>query len=176
MPKRFIKRFMPTPEKVRNLKSLHFLGDLLHEPNLWHINRHSVSRAFFIGIFWCFIPIPFQMILAAFFAVRFNGNLPVSLALVWISNPFTMPPLFYMNYRLGAWLLNRPAESYVFEFTWEWISSRLVHVGIPLYLGSLILAIVSACGSYVLIQYLWRRKVRRDWRLRQHHKAQNSRA
>lgn len=167
MPKRFIKRFMPTPEKIRGVKSLNFLGDVLHEPNLWHINRHSVSRAFLIGLFWCFIPMPFQMVPAAFFAIWFNGNLPLSVALVWISNPLTMPPLFYLNYRIGAFILDRPVENYAFELSWTWISDRLVHIGIPLYLGSFVIAVVSACASYVLIQYLWRRKIRNDWRQRQ---------
>lgn len=171
MPKRFIKRFLPTPEKIRSLKSLRFLGELLHEPNLWHINRHSVSRAFFIGVFWCFIPMPFQMVVAAFCAVWFNANLPLSVALVWISNPLTMPPLFYLNYRVGAWILDRPIEPYEFELSWSWIAERLVHIGIPLYLGSLLLGIASACAGYICIQFLWRRKVRREWRQRQTLKA-----
>jgi len=49
MDKRFIKRFIPAPEKLRRIRSLQFLGALIHEPNLWHINRHSVSRAILLG-------------------------------------------------------------------------------------------------------------------------------
>ncbi|MCG8613083.1 MAG: DUF2062 domain-containing protein, partial [Pseudomonadales bacterium] len=41
MPKQFLKKHMPTPDKIRNIKSLQFLGDILHEPNLWHLNRHA---------------------------------------------------------------------------------------------------------------------------------------
>ncbi|SFM74306.1 DUF2062 domain-containing protein [Marinobacter pelagius] len=166
MPKKFMKRYLPSPERVQSMRSLHFLGDILHEPNLWHINRHSVARAFLIGIWFCFIPMPFQMLAAALFAIWFNANLPLSVALVWISNPVTMPPMFYFNYKVGAWILNRPVLAFEFELSWPWISERLVDIGIPLYLGSLICATVFACLSYLIIQYLWRRKIRSDWRER----------
>lgn len=108
MPKKFMKRYLPSPEKVQAMQSLSFLGDILHEPNLWHINRHSVARAFLVGIWFCFIPMPFQMLAAAFFAIWFNANLPLSVVLVWISNPVTMPPMFYFNYKIGAWAWTVP--------------------------------------------------------------------
>ncbi|MBD3656304.1 MULTISPECIES: DUF2062 domain-containing protein [Marinobacter] len=163
MPKKFMKRYLPSPEKVRSMESLHFLGDILHEPNLWHINRHGVARAFLIGLFLAMIPMPFQMLAAAFCAIWFNANLPLSVALVWVSNPVTMPPLFYFNYKLGAWLLNRPVLEFEFELDLSWISERMLDIGIPLYFGSLVVATASGCLAYVAIQYLWRRKVRNDW-------------
>ncbi|MEA1081760.1 DUF2062 domain-containing protein [Marinobacter qingdaonensis] len=168
MPKKFMKRYLPTPEKVKAMKSLHFLGDILHEPNLWHINRHSVARAFLVGIWFCFIPMPFQMIGAAFFAIWFNANLPLSVALVWISNPITMPPIFYFSYKVGTWVLDRPVLNFEFQLSWAWISERLVDIGIPLYLGSLIVGTAAACIAYLIIQFLWRRKIRSDWRVRRH--------
>lgn len=167
MPKRILKRVFPSPDKIKDIKALHFLGDVLHEPNLWHINRHSVSKAFLVGIFWCFIPMPFQMVPAAFFAVWLNANLPISIALVWISNPITMPPMFYFNYLVGALLLNRPSIDYEFQLTWKWLSDKLIEVGIPLYLGSVVCAIVFSAVCYGMVQFLWKKKVRNNWRARQ---------
>ncbi|MFC6755273.1 DUF2062 domain-containing protein, partial [Halorubrum tibetense] len=89
MAKKLLKRWMPDPAKIRNHASLQFLGNVLHDPNLFHLNRTSVSRAFFVGIFICFLPIPGQMGLAALCALWFRANLPISAALVWISNPIT---------------------------------------------------------------------------------------
>lgn len=166
MPKRFIQRHMPTPEKIRSIKSLQFLGDLLHEPNLWHINRHSIARAFLIGIFFCFIPMPFQMVAAGLFALWFNANLPLSIALVWISNPLTMPPIFYFNYKIGAFLLGHRVLEFEFHLNWSWLSGRLVDIGAPLYFGSVVVGTVAAVISYVAIQLLWRRRVISDWRKR----------
>ncbi|MGM0953264.1 MAG: DUF2062 domain-containing protein [Pseudomonadota bacterium] len=174
MPKKFMKRYLPTPEKVRSIRSLHFLGDVLHEPNLWHINRHCVARAFLVGVWFTFIPMPFQMIAAALCAIWFNANLPLSVALVWISNPLTMPPIFYFNYKVGAWILDRPLLAFEFDISREWLGSRLIDIGIPLYLGSLIIATAAACLAYLIIQYLWRRKIRSDWRLRRLQKVKQA--
>jgi hypothetical protein len=172
MPKQFMKRYLPSPEKVRQMKSLSFLGDIVQEPNLWHINRHSVARAFLVGVWFCFIPMPFQMVASALFAIWFNANLPLAVALVWISNPVTMPPIFYFNYKIGAWILSRPLLDFEFSPTLAWVSERLLDIGIPLYLGSLIVATVSACIAYLVIQLLWRRKVRADWLLRRGQRRQ----
>lgn len=167
MPKRFIKRYIPTPDKIKNIKGLQFLGKLLHEPNLWHINRHSIARAVLIGMFWAFIPIPLQMLPAAIFAIWFNANLPVSISLVWLTNPLTMPPVFYLNYKIGAMLLHQPAMPFDFELSWQWVSERLSEVGLPLFLGSFVCGLLAALISYLLVQFFWRRHVRREWQKRQ---------
>ncbi|WP_020408759.1 DUF2062 domain-containing protein [Hahella ganghwensis] len=171
MPKEFIKKWLPTPEKIRANKALGFLGDVLHEPNLWHINRHAVSKAFLVGIFCSFIPMPFQMVLAAFVAVWINCNLPLSVALVWISNPVTMPPIFYFNYLVGAYILGTPRMHFNFELSLSWVTEKLYEVGLPLYFGSLVCGIFFAVLSYAVVEYLWRRKIRRDWLHRQEKRA-----
>jgi len=162
---------MPDPQKIKEHKSLQFLGDILHEPNLWHLNRHAVSKAFLVGIFVAFIPMPFQMVLAAALAVWFNCNLPISVALVWITNPLTMPPIFYFTYHVGTFLLNRDPVPVDFEFSVEWLSHKLVDVGVPLYVGSIVCGVMIGVIAYGLIQLLWRRKIRSDWRERQLRRA-----
>ena len=167
MDRRFYRRFIPKPEKVREIRGLRFLGSLIHEPNLWHINRHSVSRAFLVGIFWCLIPIPFQTVPAAATAIWFNANLPLTMIVIWISNPVTMGPMMYASYVVGTWVLGQPAEIEEFKMNWAWFSERLIEVGIPMYIGALLMAVTISSAGYIIIQYLWRRKVRHDWHERQ---------
>jgi uncharacterized protein len=106
MPRRLFKRYMPSPDSIKGNKSLRFLGTLIHDPNLWHLNRHSVARAMAVGLFWAMIPMPMQMLAAAAVAIALRANLPISIGLVWLTNPITMPPVFYCSYKLGAWLSN----------------------------------------------------------------------
>ena len=103
--KKTLKRLSPDPETLRNHKHLGWLSKHLHDRSLWNFNRRSISKAFAVGLFCAFVPVPFQMILAAPAAVIFSANLPLSVALVWITNPVTMPPIYYGCYKLGAWML-----------------------------------------------------------------------
>jgi len=166
MPKDFIKKHLPDPESIKNNKSLRFLGPLIHEPNLWHLNRHSVIKAFAIGLFWASLPIPFQMIAAALCALRFNANLPLSLALCWISNPLTMPPLFYCEYLLGAWILDIPASPFEYELSFAWMKEKLFEIGIPMYFGSLVTGTISSIAGYFLINAAWKKSTLRKWHRR----------
>jgi uncharacterized protein (DUF2062 family) len=88
MPKQFIRKHLPNPEKIANMKGLGFLRHRLQDPNLWHLNRHSASGAMFWGIWCAFLPMPFQTIPAAIIALVFRVNLPLCVVLVWLSNPF----------------------------------------------------------------------------------------
>lgn len=163
MPKDFLKKHLPKPEAIRNNKSLRFLGDMIHEPNLWHMNRHSVTKAIAIGLFWGCIPMPFQMVAAAFFAVWLNANLPLSVMTVWFSNPITMPPIFYFEYLVGTWVLGMPPLGFEYELSWAWLESRLYSVGVPMYLGSLIVGAGAAGMGYFVMSWLLKRNVRKRW-------------
>ena len=166
MPKRIIKKLFPNPERIKKLKALGFLGDVLHEPNLWHINRHAISKAFMVGIFCCFIPIPLQMVLAAMMAVWVNCNLPVSVMLVWISNPVTMPPMLYFNYIVGTYILRTPPREFQVELSFAWISEKIFEIGLPLCVGSLVCALFFSALAYVMIEFWWRQRIRKKWKAR----------
>ena len=163
MPRHFIKRYMPNPERIRNDKSLRFLGKLIHDPNLWHLNRHSVARAMAIGLFAALIPMPMQMLLAAALAIPLRGNLPISISLVWLTNPLTMPPVFYCTYKMGAWLMHAPAVSMPDQLSMHWITSQLAALWEPLLLGSVVAGLVCAVLGYCLTMWYWRWWVTRSW-------------
>ncbi|MGM0594175.1 MAG: DUF2062 domain-containing protein [Pseudomonadota bacterium] len=168
MPKKFIKHYMPDHHRIRSHRSLRFLGTLLHDPNLFHLNRRSASGAFAVGLFFAFVPLPLQMLLAAVAAILFRVNLPVSVALVWITNPLTIPPIFYFAYLVGTWLLGSPVhvEQSAFELTYEGIKGELSIIWQPLLVGSLLLSVTSALAGYLTIRLLWRLHLVRHYRER----------
>ena len=166
MPKHLIKRFAPDHDSIRNHKQLRMFGRLLHDPNLWHLNRRSVSGAFAVGLFWAFIPVPMQMVLSAATAIPARVNLPISVALVWITNPLTIPPMFYFNYLVGTWILGSSPEQIEFELTVECLTEGMANIWQPLYLGSLVCALIAATVGYFGMRGLWRLHIVRHLRKR----------
>lgn len=167
MPKeiiqKLINKFIPDPDVIKRHKSLQFLGDKLHEPNLWHLNRHSIALAFAVGLFCAWIPTPTQMAIAAAGAIYFRANLPISVALVWITNPITMPPLFYFAYEVGLWFLNQPANTDESGFSVSSIFSGLSDAWQPFLIGCFIMGIVSSAIGYFGMQYYWKYHITKKW-------------
>jgi|TARA_B100000902_G_scaffold260987_1_gene247238 uncharacterized protein (DUF2062 family) len=160
MIKNVIKRLFPKLDAVKEEKILKIFGPAVLQPNLWHINKKSVSRGFAIGAFCAFLPIPGQMIIAAFLSITFAANLPISVILTWISNPFTYTPIFYFAYKIGKIIIN--ADINVDEKEID-ILSNIKDIWEPLLLGSIILAIIGSIISYILIRVYWRYYVIKVW-------------
>jgi uncharacterized protein (DUF2062 family) len=166
MPKKFLKRYLPDPKRIKEIKALEFLGDKLHAPNLWHLNRRSVARAFAVG-FWAMYtpPLPWQQVIAAVGAIYFNANLPISVVLVWITNPLTWLPMYFFAYKVGALALG--AEDFTFDqFSQLFTIEKALELGAPFLLGCFILMNVGGLLGYFGVQFLWRRSVLHQLELR----------
>lgn len=166
MARRLIRRYLPDFDKLRKHQHLRFLGERLHQPHLWHLNRHSVPKAFALGLFMAFMPIPFQTIPAAALAFYLRANLPVTLVLVWLTNPVTMAPAFLLCYTVGAFILNTPAQPVAFEISFDWLTGEFLRVWQPFLLGCFTVAGALALAGYYGMRWLWRWHVLRDWEKR----------
>ena len=122
--------------------------------------------AFFVGIFVAFIPLPGQMPIAALLALLLHCNLPISVALVWISNPLTMPAIFFSTYQLGRWLLELPPVQVSLELSWHWLMHEFSLIWKPLLVGSLLSGLVFGVMGYVVMQLFWRWTVVKSWQRR----------
>lgn len=171
MLKRIKKRLIPHHHVLREHKHLRWCKGWLHDPNIWHFNRRSVAGAFSVGLFAAFIPIPFQMMLAAALAIPCRVNLPVSVGLVWLTNPVTMPPIFYGAYQLGAWILQVPALQVTTEWTWQAVASDLGVMWQPVLLGCFIFALASAALGNIAVRLFWRLHLIQYIRRRQRRKS-----
>jgi hypothetical protein len=133
------------------------LGDRLHHPRLWHLNRRSVAGAAGIGLFIAFLPFPFQMVLAALGAVWLRVNMPLAVALIFITNPLTMGPMFYACYKIGAYLLGDTTVGIGnnFQPSIEWLFRQIATIWQPLLAGSLVIGGISGLLGYWSVQLLW---------------------
>jgi len=172
--KKLIKRWLPTPSQIRDNGSLGIFSSWFSDPNLWHLNRRSVSTAFFVGILVAFMPTLGQMIIAAAAAIVLRCNLPVSVALVWISNPVTMPPIFYGSYKLGSLIVGTEAVHIDWSLGTEQVLHQLNQILVPLLVGCTVAGLFFATLGYFFVRLFWRLHVTFAWRARAKSRNQNN--
>ena len=170
-----LRKLIPSRNKLREFSALRPVAHLLNHPELWHLNRRGVSGAAFVGLFSAFIPVPSQMLLAAIIAIYVRVNLPISVALVWITNPITIPPMIYGSYRVGAWVLGIDVAELQVELSLDWVLANFVAIGKPLFVGSVICGLVAGSIGFTASHFLWRNRVMRQWRKRRRLRAEKPR-
>ncbi|MFZ4536104.1 DUF2062 domain-containing protein [Propionivibrio sp.] len=149
------RAWAPSREELEANRWLSTLAPHLADPKLWHWSRRGVAAGVAIGLFiGLAIPVA-QILLAAAAAVFLRANVAVAAAGTLVTNPLTVPPIYYAAYQLGAWATGTPVPA-VFSFTdpasiWE----NLGTIGLPLFTGLGITATVAALASYLLISQAW---------------------
>ncbi|MEA3314628.1 MAG: DUF2062 domain-containing protein [Campylobacterota bacterium] len=123
-------------------------------------NRKMITRAIFLGIFIALIPMPMQMVAIILFIPFIKFNVPLALAMCWVTNPFTMPIIYYVEYTTGSFVLNIPIEKV--EMSIEWFSNNISNIFIPLYFGAFFYSILLSTTSYFLVNFFWRNSVKKD--------------
>jgi len=159
--RRTVKRQFLKSRKIKEHRILGYFGKAFDRRKLWHVTRHSVAKAAAVGIFSAYLPLPFEMVIAAVLAFIFRANLPISVMLIWISNPFTWAVLWGPPYLLGALLLG--AEQVVEPLmTRVWIEQHYT----ALLLGCTIVGAAMATAAYFTVLVLWRMDVVKHWEIR----------
>ena len=166
MPRKLFKRYLPSATQLEKRGGMNVFAHRFVEPDLWHLNRRSVSIAMAVGLFLAFQPIPGQVILAALVALWLRCNLPLSVVMVWVTNPVTMPPVYYFNYKVGTVVLQVPPLVGRFELSMDWISQRMADIWLPLVIGSLLVGVVAAAAGWAGMQGFWRWHVVQQWQRR----------
>lgn len=154
-------------KKIEKLIKERLINPVLHSRD----PVSEVSLGVAVGVFLGLTPtVGVQMYLVAIiwsiyrYLFRRHFNLPVGVAVVWISNPLTMVPLYYLFLVTGYWLLETENELSYGHFaeiltrisetgeTWEKIieSARfiLIDLGWPMIIGGLVYAVPGFVFSY----------------------------
>ena len=183
MPRKHLRKLLPSAHSMREHRHLRPFGSLLHHPNRWHLNRHSVAGGVAVGLFTGLIPGPVQMLFAAIFAVVFRVNLPVAVFTTLYTNPFTFIPLYLLAYEVGAFVtgkgngIHNLRTEFQTESLADWLPAFfnwLGSLGMPLLVGVPILASTFSVCGYFLVRGLWRLHVVISWRRRQRKRSPES--
>jgi len=118
------------------------------------INRKSISKGVLIGLFWGFIPMPMQMLAVLAVTPFIKFNIPIAISMVWLSNPITMPFMYYMEYQTGNFILGNESLENI-ELTLDWFSINWDKILTPLYLGTIPYSIGVSSMIYFIINRLW---------------------
>jgi uncharacterized protein (DUF2062 family) len=163
MPRKFLKRYLPDHKTMQQHPHLQKFGQRLTDPKLWYLNRRSIAGGTAVGLFVGFMPVLGQMFIAVALAIFFRVNLPIAAMGVWITNPLTFAPIYFFNYKLGAWVLDVPLGQYAFTMTWEWFTHEFLAIWQPLLLGSFISGVTAALLAILFVRLFWRLMVIRSW-------------
>jgi uncharacterized protein (DUF2062 family) len=127
--------------------------------------RHSIALGTAIGMFVALTPtggVQMLLVLALSLTVGrfFRFNRLAALITVYVSNPLTMVPICWFEYRVGTlfkggnWTrhdFQRILQYDGFDAWYQTIVKLFVEIGTPLILGSLIVAATSAALTYPLM-------------------------
>ena len=181
LPERF-RRFLPDPQTLREHRALRWMGPLLHDRRLWHVNRRGIAMGLAIGVFFGLLMPVAQIIFAAMAALLLRANIPAAVGSTLITNPITFAPVYYAAYHLGAWMLdafNVPLAEVDLDRVAArtetglalWVD-RLATVGPPLALGLLTLAVSLSVLIYFAVHWTWRLRIVRAWQRRKARRSQ----
>lgn len=158
----WLSKHVPTRETVHKHRVLRPFARHLTHNSLWRFNRRSVPRGVALGLFvGVMIPV-LHTAIAALLAIPVRANVAVTALFTLVVNPLTIPAIYYLAYRLGAWELHQDA-SLTNASAAERISGEVsrilfwVHQASgPIAVGVLTLAILSAVIGYFSSSVIWR--------------------
>jgi uncharacterized protein (DUF2062 family) len=173
------QKYIPTSQTIRSNRFLKPFSRYLDRDFLWQFNRRGVAGGLAVGLF-VGILVPFaQILFGAIGAILLRVNLPVAAFATFVTNPFTVPPLYYAAYRLGNALSDKGDADATMKMagkvareqaevgSWfanmlEWLHS----VGPQLMIGLAVIASVSALLAYLLVNLAWQLQARYRWHKR----------
>ncbi len=130
--------------------------------------RHSIALGTAIGIFLGLTPtVGIQMLLVVAVSLLFGRfirfNRLAALIAVYVSNPLTLVPIYWFNYRVGTLFVagelskedfSRIIGYHGFGALWDTLVKLCFEIGAPLIVGSLIVATVGGVLTYPLMRWL----------------------
>jgi len=177
--RKFFRRYMPDPDKLREHKLLALFGNTVLAPTLWQLNRKAVAGGVAVGLFCGLIPGPLQMLGAVLSCIVWRVNLPLALATTFYTNPLTIVPLYVLAFGIGRFVTGSDA-AFVLppergDLSWTgWVQALVdwfAGLGEPLLVGLPLLALGLAVLGYWMVSLAWRLHVWRAARARRRRNA-----
>ena len=176
--KKRLSRWFPTAQTLEQTRGFGWLGHYLREhPRLWVLHRRGVALGVALGIGIGVFPVPLQMPAAMLAAVALRANVAAAAAATWLTNPFTMAPIWALAALLGSFVVPRGAASGAAPAPapWPWsdplswpsaLWDAVVSWGPALLAGFPLAGLVLGVLSYFAVYWGWAVLVRLERRQR----------
>ena len=128
---------------------------------------HAIALGTAVGMFWGLTPtvgIQMALIFGFYWLCRplFRFNMKAAMVTVYISNPLTMLPIYWFDYRVGCLFvpgdltkseLGRVLEFDGFDQWWVTVKGLVLEVGWPMAIGAVLVGAVGAVVTYPAIRW-----------------------
>jgi uncharacterized protein (DUF2062 family) len=163
---RLARRLLPHPDTLAQTPGLRWLGRYLApRPWLWVAHRRRVAMGVAVGLAIGVIPLPTQMLVAAVFAIVFRANVAAAVAATWLTNPFTLVPIWSLAIYLGRLASGHQGPIATPEMLdiawaqpatwgpslWAWVQA----LGHPLLVGLPLAGLVLGAAAYAVVYIGW---------------------
>jgi len=163
-------RFLKHPRKLKNSAVMRWFARHFLDKRVWRPTQHTFSGGMAVGFFVTVQLLPIQMPTAAILAAIFRVNIPIAIALCWVSNPATLAPIGLLENWMGNWLIQHfgdatAAAAAILPHEGEAIAKG-IQFAKAMFLGGIFLGGMLAPLSYVITYIVWSAIDRRN-KLRQ---------
>ena len=159
-------RPLPRRSNIHRYPVLKWFADTAYKKSfLWSFKGAPIQSALFWGIWISMLPIVgIQMMVVFFVSLLVRANLPLIVALQWISNPFTMGPIYFADYKIGMTMfkllgINYPQNKLLSaQYDWSEFSFKevfkLIDTFPPMMLGGSVLGVFFGVFTVFLYKIL----------------------
>jgi uncharacterized protein (DUF2062 family) len=176
--KKRLRRWLPTAQTMQQTRGFAWLGHYLRaHPRLWVLHRRGVALGVALGIGIGVFPVPLQMPAAMLAAVALRANVAAAAAATWLTNPFTMAPIWGLSAYLGSFVVPQkvaatPSQAMVH---WAWTApqtwpaafwEQVTSWGPALLVGFPIAGAMLGVAAYAVVYSGWAVLIKQERRLR----------
>ncbi len=99
-------RFFKHPRKLKHSPTMRWFARHFLDKRVWKPTQHTFAGGMAVGLFVTVQLLPIQMPTAVILAAIFRVNIPIAIALCWVSNPATLAPIAWVEHWLGTWIID----------------------------------------------------------------------
>jgi uncharacterized protein (DUF2062 family) len=181
--KKRLRRWLPTAQTLEQTRGFAWLGHYLREhPRLWVLHRRGFALGVALGIGIGVFPLPLQMPAAMLAAVALRANVAAAAAATWLTNPFTMAPIWALSAYLGSFVVPKAVAgpSAPPPVDWQWSApltwpaalwEQITSWGPALLAGFPLAGAVLGLTAYLLVYWGWAVLIRQERRRRLRRRA-----